>query len=90
MTIVSPFSKVLPFRPASPSVFSHLLLAVYNIFFLSMLLACTEIALLNKKRKYSDQTHRSGRVNRHLPPVPEVLPQLDARERRHDDDPEPR
>ena len=36
------------------------------------------------------QTHRSGRVNRHLPPVPEVLPQLDARERRHDDNPEPR
>ena len=36
------------------------------------------------------QTHRSGRVNRHLPPVPEVLPQLDARERRHDDNPDPR
>ena len=35
-------------------------------------------------------TGRSGRVNRHLPPVPEVLPQLDARERRHDDNPDPR
>ena len=36
------------------------------------------------------QTHRSGRVNRHLPPVPEVLPQFDARERRHDNNLDPR